>query len=172
MRTRFVALASLFLTAEVAATFWLWGRAPTDTLRDWHPSFWAFELDRLRYWLPVSAALLGSWFLASYALARRNRRNVWWFVGVAVGIGAEVATSTLYWKSPRSSYLRGLYESVWAWERVPQASDLGWPSFRIYLWSHFIPWAFVLVLGMIVWLRFERKARDAGDIPTQGTPPY
>jgi hypothetical protein len=169
MPTRFVAFASFLFGAEVVASWWVWGRAPTDTIRVWYSGFWSFEASRLHYWLPVVASLAALWIVVWYTLLRHRRAITWWLFSAMVAVGLEVATSMLYWRSPRSSNLRGLYQSIWAWHRVPQASDMGWPSFRVYLWDHLVPWASALFLGMILWVLFEQKVRNATPIALPGT---
>lgn len=169
MSARFVAFASFLCAAEVVASWWIWGRTPTDTIRVWYSGFWAFEAGRLHYWLPVFASLLALWVVVWYAFLRHGRPITWWLFGGAVGVGLEVATSVLYWRNPGSSDLRGLYQGLWVWHRVPQASDMGWPSFRVYLWDHLVPWAIILVLGMILWVLFEQKVRNTKPIALPGT---
>ena len=161
---RVIAFLSLLVSAEVAASWWIWGRAPSDSIRVWYSGFWVFEAGRLDYWVPVAASLLAVWIVAWYALRRHGRLVTWWLSGAALAVVLEALTSMLYWRSAQSSELRDLFQSIWYWHRVPQASDMGWPSFRIYLWSHLIPWAVVLLLGMTVWVFFEQKARSTARI--------
>jgi hypothetical protein len=162
MVARFIALASLLCGAEVAASWGVWGRAPTDTIRDWYAGFWAFEAGRLHYWVPVFASLLTVWIVAWYALRPHDhaqgiqRRYLWWLFVAASGVGSEVLASALYWRSARSSDLRSLFESTWYWDRVPQASDMGWPSFQGYLWAHLAPWTVFLLLGLGGWSFWRR----------------
>lgn len=169
MVARFIAFVSLLCGAEVAASWWVWGRAPTDSIRVWYSSFWVFEAGRMHSWVPLFASLVALWIVVWYALRRHGRLIAWWLFGAALVVGLEVLTSVLYWKSARSSDLRDLFQSIWYWHRVPQASDMGWPSFRIYLWNHLIPWALVLLFGMALWVLFERKARTATRIAVPGT---
>ena len=168
MAARCIAFASFLCGAEVAASWWVWGRAPTDSIRVWYSGFWAFEAGRLHYWVPVFASLLVLWIVGWYAF-RRHGRLITWLFAAALGVGLEVATSVLYWRSSRSSDLRGLFQSLWVWHRVPQASDMGWPSFRVYLWDHLVPWAMVLLVGMTLWVLFEQKARNTTRIALPGT---
>lgn len=144
---------SLLFSAEVAASWWIWGRAPSDSIGVEYRRFWAFEASRLHYWLLVCASLVTLWIVSWYALRRHVHFMTSWPLAVVLGIGLEVLTSLLYWGSADASHLRSFFQSGWWWDRVPQASDLGWPSFRIYLWAHLVPWAVVLLLGMILWLR-------------------
>lgn len=161
MAARLAAFAALLFGADVAASWWVWGRTPTDTIRVWYSGFWLFEAGRLHYWLPVFASLLALWIVVWYALLRHARPIARWLFAAALAVALELATSVLYWRSPRSSDLRGLYQSLWVWHRVPQASEMGWPSFRIYLWDHLVPWVAVLVVGMTLWVLVEHKARSA-----------
>jgi hypothetical protein len=160
MTAKLIVLGSLLCSAEIAGSWWVWGSAPTDSIRVWYADFWAFEAGRLHYWLPVFAAVLAIWGVSCYALRRHHRFIMWWLYAATLGLGLEVLTSLLYWRSARSSDLRNLFQSIWNWHRVPQATDLGWPSFRAYLWDHLIPWAAVLLLGITLWLHFEHKARS------------
>src|SRR5271157_331510 len=106
MTARLIAFASFFCGAEVAASWWVWGRAPTDTLDVLYSGFWAFEAGRLHYWVPVFASLLALSIVAWYAFRRHVRLVVWWLFAAASGVGLEVLTSVLYWRSGRSSPLR------------------------------------------------------------------
>lgn len=167
-----VAFLALVTGAEVFASGYIWSEAPTDTLRVLYPGFWHFESARLIYWIPVliSAALL--WCVCWYALRAARQRVFAWVLGGGLALATEISTSTLYWKSAASGYVRGLYESAWYWNRVPQADDLGWPSFRGYLWSHLVPWAVVLLLGIVAWhlwqRRREQRAVAHGGQPLEG----
>jgi hypothetical protein len=169
MRARFIAFAGFLCGAEVAASRWVWGRAPTDSIRVWYAGFWAFEAGRLHYWVPVFASLLALWIVGWYTFRWHGRLITWWLVAAALGVGLEVATSMLYWRSVRASDLRNLFQGIWYWHRVPQASDMGWPSFRVYLWDHLVPWAAVLLVGMTLWVLFEQKARNTTRIALPGT---
>jgi hypothetical protein len=166
MTARFIALASLLFGAEIVASWWVWGRTPTDTIRVWYSGFWPFEAGRLHYWLPVFVAVLVLWIVVWYALLRHGRPLLQWLFTAVLGVGLEVVASVLYWRSPQSSDLRRLYQSVWAWNRVPQVSEMGWPSFRIYLGDHLVPWAVVLVIaGLCLWYLGHSKHQLQTTVP-------
>jgi hypothetical protein len=161
---RIITIFALLCCAEVIASGWVWKNAPTDTIRDAYSGFQSFEYGRLRYWVPVFVVCLLV-FLTVYLILRKPRagrslRNpaVCWAFGAVLAICAEVGASVSYWMSPASRHLRNLYQSAWYWHRVPMASDLGWPSFAIYMWHHLIPWAIVLLLGPISWYLLRRWA--------------
>jgi len=162
MAARFIAFASLLFGAEVAASWWVWNRTPTDTIRVWYSGFWVFEAGRLaHYWFPVFASVLALWVVVWYAILRHGHVITRWLFATVLGVGLEVVTSVLFWGSPQSSNIRGLYQSFWVWHRALQASDMGWPSFRVYLWDHLVPWAVVLLVGItLLWVLFEQKARS------------
>src|SRR3989442_7491564 len=88
---RVIAFLSLLCGAEVAASRWVWARAPTDSIRVWYSGFWAFEAGRLHYWVPVFASLLALWIVGWYAF-RRHGRLITWLFAAALGVGLEVAT--------------------------------------------------------------------------------
>ena len=159
MYRRLIAIALLLFGAEVAASWWVWDRTPTDTVRVWYPGFWAFETGRLRCWVTVLALVLTLWIALWYPLLRRGRALAGWLFAAGLGVGLEVATSLLYWRSPQSSDIRGLYQSAWSWHRVPEPSDMGWPSFRLYLWDHIFPWTVILLIGLALW-GFARERRE------------
>jgi len=163
MAARLITFASLLFGAEVAASWWVWGRTPTDTIRVWYSGYWAFEVGRMHYWVPVFASVLALWSVIWYALLRRGRPITRWLFSGACGVALEVVSSVLYWRSPQSSSLRGLYQSVWVWNRVQQASERGLPSFRVYLWDHLVPWTIVVLVGVAVWVLFQRRMGGSGD---------
>jgi hypothetical protein len=165
MAARFIAFASFLFGAEVVASWWVWGRAPTDSIRVRYSGFWVFEAGRLHYWVPVLASLLVLWIVGWYALRRHDHSKgvqqkyliAWWLFVAALAVVSEVLTSALYWRSAQSSDLRSLFQSNWYWHRAPQASDMGWPSFQGYLWGHLAPWPVFLLLGLAVWYFWRRR---------------
>jgi len=161
---KFIALVSWFLFAEIGASWWIWGRSPTDSIRVWYSGFWTFESGRLVFWAPIFGGALAMGLLGWALLIRGVRRSgpALSVFGAILTIASELATSMLYWRSPRSADLRDLFQSVWVWHRVPQASDLGWPSFRFYLWAHFFPWLVVLIAGVAVWSVLGRRRPQPG----------
>lgn len=165
MRVRLTIFVLVLFGAELAASWWIWGRAPADSLGVWYSGFWAFEAGRLHYWILLFVLFLTLGGLVWYALRQHIGLTIWWLIGSALAIGLEVLTSILYWRSDESSDLRGLFQSIWFWHRVPQASEMGWPSFRIYMWNHFFPWAGALLIGITLWLMFEQRTKDARITP-------
>jgi hypothetical protein len=155
---KLLATSLLLLGAEVLASGWLWARAPVDTLRVWYPTFWGFERGRLYYWTIAFAcsALLGAFIW--YALQRRVATVAMKLVAAALAMTVEGSTSVWHWKSAASVRVRGLYESIWYWNRVPLPADLGWPSFWGYLWAHLVPWA-ALLLCAVAWYSWSRTRR-------------
>jgi hypothetical protein len=147
----------LVLVAELAASWCLWTRFPTDSIRVWYPSFWAYEAGRFSGWtiIFVISALLSILFL-------RGRTGRWWWV-VATGFafGLELSTSVWYWAKPASRDVRGMYESIWYWSRVPLPADKGWRSFSGYSFDHAFAWGVViLTAGVIFRPRRRRRAVD------------
>ena len=69
-------LAALFvvaLIAEISTSWWIWVRAPTDTLRAWYEgSFISYELERLVPWLIIFIVVNG----ARFFIERRADRHV------------------------------------------------------------------------------------------------
>jgi hypothetical protein len=159
MKAKFTILFFLFFGAELVASWWIWGRAPTDSIRVWYSGFWAFEAGRLYCWIIVFAALLVIWLLGWYRLLRHRGWMISWLFCVVLGVGLETATSIFYWRSTWASGIRSLFQSVWYWHRVPLASDLGWPSMRIYIWHHLVPWAAIVLVGITLWIFVVRKVR-------------
>jgi hypothetical protein len=146
----FASLFSLF-GAELTASWWIWARSPSDSLRAWYAGFWNFETGRLYCWVPTFAVAAILW-LAAWRLSERshdrggtqhgnqkNRVFRAWVLSAILSLLLETLTSGLYWRSSKSADLRDLFQSSWYLHRVPQASDLGWPSFRGYLYSHLLP---------------------------------
>ena len=50
MRREWLLFLVIACASEAAASLWVWGRAPTDTLRVWYPSFFAYFLEHSRPW--------------------------------------------------------------------------------------------------------------------------
>jgi hypothetical protein len=135
MAARFIAFALFLCGAEFAASWWVWGRAPTDSIRVWYSGFWVFEAGRLHYWVPVFSSLLAIWIAGWYALRRHGRSIMWWLFAAALGVGLEVLTSALYWMSARSCYLRNLFQSICGSERESDKEAISC-GFRYGLKSH------------------------------------
>src|SRR5258708_36655602 len=70
-KTRFVLSAFTLLAAEIFGSWWLWARAPTDSLRVSYPDFAAFESGRFKAWAGVFASFLILWTM--WLLWRRYR---------------------------------------------------------------------------------------------------
>lgn len=170
MAARILAFTVLLFSAEVIASWWIWAEAPTDSIRVFYSNFQVFELERLGGWITVFVSgltlLLLPWILTSRKRDIENARGglnvfrdpiVFWTVGLIAAVFGEVLTSIVFWVSSTSLHIRRLYESVWYWNRVPQSSDIGWPSFRVYMWQHFVPWAIVLLLGLTIWHFLRRR---------------
>lgn len=146
----------LLLVGEVTASWWIWTSAPTDSLRVWYPSFWSFEAGRLHYWslifvaVCVVAALIRLWIRSCPGEPRSRKK---WLIALSavLALGLETATSAVHWRSDRASDLRALYHSLWYWDHYPRGSELGWPSFQLFLRNHLIAWVVVLLLGLILW---------------------
>jgi hypothetical protein len=158
MVKRLATLVSLLGLAEVTASWLIWARSPSDSLRVWYSGFWAFEVGRLRYWVPVFASVVTVWILAWYFIRpltaakhnvqgnhQRLRLTPSRVLGASLAIGLEVLASWFYWSSPRSFDLRTLYQSGWYWHAN---GDLYWSSFLGYLVWHFVPWTAVIALGL------------------------
>jgi hypothetical protein len=111
-------------------------------------SFWVFEAGRLYYWIPAFVTFVAVWIVTRRSIRWRGRPFEAWIFAATLGVGLEVLTSVLYWRSNRSFDVRDLFQSPWYWGRVPRVGDLGWHSFPIYLYHHLIPWALVMLLGL------------------------
>jgi hypothetical protein len=61
---KFAIAAGIALLTELATSWWTWVRAPTDTLRVWYDSFYAYEGERIVTWLIVISALYAFWLLS------------------------------------------------------------------------------------------------------------
>ena len=61
---RFGITAGIALVAELATSWWTWVRAPTDSLRVEYDSFYAYEGQRLVFWLVVISVLCALWLLS------------------------------------------------------------------------------------------------------------
>jgi len=172
MLLRFIAFLSLLFGAEVSASWWIWGRSPSDSLHVWYAGFWAFETGRLHYWVPTLAVAAILWLAARYLFQRghhaegaqrsdqKKRVAGVWVLSAVLSLLSETLTSGIYWRSNKSADLRDLFQSTWYLHRVPKASDLGWPSFQGYLWPHLVPWAVVLLLGLAVWYLWNKRKRE------------
>jgi hypothetical protein len=167
-----IAFLPLLFSAEIIASWLIWARAPNDSIRVQYSYFWIFEAGRLHYWVSVLIVIAAGCVVGLYFLRRRQlyrakhvhgsyqRKHFIerWTLGVGLTLALEIITSALYWRSEVSYGLRDVFQSAWYWHRVPKASDMGWPSFRIYMWEHVVPWAVVVLLGLALgYLRNRRK---------------
>jgi hypothetical protein len=163
---RYLRLLVLLFVAELVGSLWVWATAPTDTVRVWYRTYSQLESGRVVCWLAVAGALGVCVGLVVLVAGRRGRKLAESPAGLGLlGLVSETASSALYWLSHQSRDLRGLFQSVWAWHRVPTEEERGFRSFLLYAWAHFLPWALVLMIGVlfcIVWSRVSAKHR----IPT------
>lgn len=175
MTTRFLAFVVLLSVAELTASWWIWGRAPTDSIRVWYPSFWAFETGRLNCWSIVFASAMALWLIFPYLIRNyvtkqsaghdgdsRTYLSAWWALGAILAVVSEVLTSARYWKAASSLPVRDLYQSLWYWDYLSpklDTSDRYWPSFRIYERDRLIPWAIVLLLGLALSYAWNRQQK-------------
>lgn len=60
---RFGTAAGIALVTKLATSWWTWVRAPTDSLRVEYDSFYAYEAERLVFWLIAISALGALWLL-------------------------------------------------------------------------------------------------------------
>jgi hypothetical protein len=165
MRLGLLVYIPLFFVAEIGGSWWIWGRAPSDSIRVWYPSFWAFEAGRLSVWVPLLACAFMVVWIVTRSLRWRSQITGLSSAGTLLalsvaglfGVSCELLTSILYWWSPESSKLRSLFHSVWYFQRVPQGSDLGWRSFPGYMCWHLVPWAaawlIVTAVFRVIWVR-------------------
>ncbi len=159
--------------AELFASWWLWARFPTDSVRVLYPGYWIYEAVRLGIWLAILTAEFAA--LVMYGRKKGGHANEYhplhgfrnWVLALCGGFVLESITSCLYWLTPRSTPIRDIYQSDWYWDRVPRATDLGWPSLVGYWRDHAIAWAVVIFLGSLIWLacsKVRRKGQPGGTL--------
>lgn len=173
---RFVSLSALLCGADVFASSWIWGRAPSDTIRVWYPGFWVFAAGRLHSWVLVFAFVLipciAAWHLFRHHSSRLSDGKTspasyiaeWWMLSASLAIVSELLTSIFYWSSSRSSDLHAFYTSMDYWgllSETPHTNAPGWPSFKLYLWGHFLPWAVILLPPLLIWYYWDRKRQQS-----------
>ncbi len=180
MALRFIGFFSLSLVAEVIASSWVWGRAPSDSIRVFYSDFWTFEAGRLDYWIIIFTFLIILWIFARnlfrrYVISKGDEQvnnRPWsllasWALGTVLTVALEVLTSALYWRSDSSLSLRAFYQAMWFWDfwddRNPHTNDPGWPSFRIYTRDHFLPWALVLLIGVTLCFFWKQRRKPLVD---------
>ncbi len=157
--------------AELFASWWLWARFPTDSVRVWFSGYWSYEVVRFGIWLAVLTAEFAA--LVMYRCKKGRDANEYnpihgfrrWVSALCGGFVLESTTSCLYWLTPRSTPIRDIYQSDWYWDRVPRATDLGWPSLVGYWRDHAIAWAVVVILGSLIWFacsKLRRKGHRVG----------
>lgn len=163
--TIFVLLA---LLAELAASWWLWSRSPTDALRVVYSGFWSYEVGRLFCWIVLLPLCLAAWLAVRRAFSSWSRGNTGrmfnvLLIGLAglLALALEISTSVWYWNTQSSAPVRDLYRSVWYWHRLPQPADQGWPSLKGYVGDHALTWCIVLIVAEgLLWLTLRMIARD------------
>jgi len=62
--TKIATIAGVTLLTELATSWWMWVRAPTDTLRVQYDSFFAYERQRLLVWLIVMIVITLIWLVS------------------------------------------------------------------------------------------------------------
>ncbi len=149
----------ILYAGELFGSWGVWVNFPTDSVRVHFPGYWSYEVLRLGIWL----AILIAGFATAFATYRRKtkdeaRGNRWfhgfraWISLLCGGVLLETGTSCLYWLTPRAAPIRNAYQGAWYWDRIPPATDLGWPSFVGYLKHHLIAWAIAVIAGSLIWL--------------------
>jgi hypothetical protein len=138
------------LAAELFASFAVWHGTPTDW-RGEPPSFWHFEILRLRYWCGFGLSSAGLWVIAWLGLRRLSHAALTpALLGALCALGTEVMTSIYFSKSLSSN----------------QANYLGWASFQIYLCEHLVSWIAFLLVGFAIWHFWSRMHRARRATPT------
>jgi hypothetical protein len=172
---------SVILAAEIVSSWRLWGGAPTDTIRISYSGFWNYESGRLFYWAPLLLLCILLWFLIARAVMRpRSHANAgqgyrsitsgwFWIPAFGIALALEISTTVLYWKSAASMHVRNLYESIWYWHRIPQSSDLGWPSLEGYLLDHLVIWFIMFLFSAALWYYLRRAARKSEKLSGHAT---
>jgi ABC-type branched-subunit amino acid transport system permease subunit len=61
--TKIATIAAVTLLTELAASWWMWVRAPTDTQRVEYDTFFAYERPRLLVWLIIMVVVTLVWLL-------------------------------------------------------------------------------------------------------------
>lgn len=166
MIVRSVVFLLLALGAELAASWRVWGGAPTDTLRVAYSGFWSYEVGRLLCWTLLSPVCLAggliTWRGSSWAIRKPERRSRPFPIGAAqfLALALEISTSVWYWNMQSSRPVRDLYGSVWHWHRIPQVGDLGWPSLKGYIGDHALAWCIALLISeILLWVMFRMWAK-------------
>lgn len=152
---RFILITAV---AEVGSSTWRLLRAPADGPTNVYAGFPGYETGRLACWLPVAllGALLLAWLNRRFAFAQKSRviRDV--AIASTIGLAVELITSIFYWSTPYSAGVRGMYQGIWYWHRIPRQSDYGWLSLEGYVIDHLIPWVVcfgVLALTTYLWAK-------------------
>ncbi len=174
MAIRSLLFVLLALVAELASSWWLWARAPTDTLRVLYSGFWNYEGGRLLCWGILSSICVVIGFIlwqASYRAVRVKLGRLFGLLPIVAGqilaLALELSTSVSYWSTQSSRPIRDLYGSIWYWHRAPQPSDQGWPSLMGYIGDHAVAWGIAfLVFEGALWMVLRRwttyRHRDDG----------
>jgi hypothetical protein len=58
------------------ASWWIWVRAPTDSIRIRYAGFWDFEFSRLHYSLPILVSVVAVWIGVRYLFRRYVARRM------------------------------------------------------------------------------------------------
>ncbi len=177
MAIRSLLLLLSALVAELAASWWLWARAPTDTIRVIYSGFWSYEAERLFCWVILSPICLVIGLILWRALSAFRNRSGRLFRLFPAGVGPimasalELSTSVWYWSAQSSRPMRDLYGSIWYWHRVPQPGDQGWPSLRGYIGDHALAWCIALLMVQgVLWVALKKWQRRCPDEKAIETP--
>jgi len=161
---RHLSLLIAILGAELVASWWLWGGAPTDTLRVSYVGFWSYEIGRLSCWMAFLPLFVVAWLIVWRGLSWAIHPKSSWLFYLLVSavqilaLALEVSTSVRYWHSSSSIGVRNLYTSIWYWHRVPSPSDQGWPSLKGYILNHAFAWVVaILIFEILLYLEYRRR---------------
>ncbi len=174
MRRSPIAYLPLLFIAEIAGSDWIWAGVPTDVSFD-RASFWNFEAGQLQSWAISLLAVGVVWTLIRRLFRQDHPPSVASQILVSFSVltlstAQEFSTCLLYWRSPKSHALRGMYFASEANAHLAsQPVDWKFESFRMYLLDHLIPWALVFLLGLgfsYLWHNILQKQRSA--VPVDG----
>lgn len=146
-----IVVLTILLVAEIVASMLVWSGKPMDGT--WEPSFWRFEVSRLRFWVLFISVSLAAAQFAWYGLGRLE----WLDHSRTAAVSRVVVVAVLGFLA---EYLTSFYYSRNLPWRI--AAYVGWSYRPSYIYDHLWGWLISSSTLFLAWFFIRR--RRAGSV--------